>query len=887
VSEEVRPDPDALLASLTKEREKAQRGRLKIFFGMCPGVGKTYAMLLAAQEKRALGVEVVAGIVETHGRAETIALLEGVPVLPRMQVPYRDTMLEEMDLDAILVWHPQLVLVDELAHTNAPGSRHPKRYQDVLELLAAGINVYTTLNVQHVESRKDTVAQITGVTVRETVPDSLLDRACDISLIDLTPTQIRRRLNEGKVYLGDRAVAAADNFFRESNLVALREMALRLTAEHVDRELRELKQTQVATQPWKAGDRLLVAISASPSSEQLTRWARRAAASMEASWLAVYVETLRALTPLDEVRLGLNLALARQLGAEVITIESADVGAALLRVAQQNNVSQIILGKPGVERKWRHFFRQSPVDWIVRNSGDIDVHLVRTESPLERSAPAFEHSKPLDWRGYIASLCVAAVVTLFGMALEPVAGYWAIALIYLLAVIVAATRLRRRPTLFLAGLSAGLWDFLFIPPKYTFYIAEVRDFIMFAMYFVVALIVGHLTARLREREEAERRGEVRATALYHLTRALAASRDLAESVTTIAQKIGGTFGAKAALLLRDESGAFTGAAHPSSSFALSAKEESVASWAFQKREPAGKCTDTLPDAEALHLPLLAGENVEGVLAVKFPPDAQLTMRQRELLEAFAAQIAVAVEKDRLAQASRQMQVAAQSEKLQQTLFDSVSHELKTPLAAISAALEQDPREASTFREMRHAVTRLTRVVDNLLDMTRLDSGLMKPSLEWCDAGELVHEAVARVAEQLREHVLKINVAPDLPPIRVDAGLIEQVLSTLVSNAALYSPEGTVIEVMATRAESSLRFVVADCGPGLKAGDEQRVFDKFYRSASAPAGGIGLGLSIARRLVEAHGGELTAANRTEGGARFVVKLPATEQLELPKEAGLSA
>lgn len=887
MSEEARPDPDALLASVTREREKAQRGRLKIFFGMCPGVGKTYAMLSAAQEKRAQGVEVVAGIVETHGRVETMALLEGVPVLPRTKIEYRGALLEEMDLDAILVWHPQLVLVDELAHTNAPGSRHPKRYQDVLELLDAGIHVYTTLNVQHVESRKDTVAQITGVAVRETVPDSLLDRACDISLIDLTPTQIRRRLTEGKVYLGERAAAAADHFFRENNLVALREMALRLTAEHVDRQLRELKQTQSAAPPWKAGDRLLVAISPSPSSEQLIRWARRTASSMEASWLAVYVETLRALNPLDEVRLGLNLALARQLGAEVVTVESADVGAALLRIAQQHNVSQIILGKPGLEKDWRHFFKSSPVDWIVRHSGDIDVHLVRTETPPERSAPAFGTGQPILWRGYIASLSVAAAVTIFGMVIEPWAGYWAIALTYLLAVIVAATRLRRRPTLFLAALSALLWDFLFIPPKYTLYIREVHDFIMFGMYFAVALIVGHLTAHLREREEAERRGEARATALYHLTRALAASRDLAESVATVTQKIGDTFGAKAALLLRDESGAFTGAAHPASQFALSAKEESVASWAFQKRESAGQFTDTLPDAEALHLPLLAGENVEGVLAVKFPTSAPLTMRQRELLEAFAAQIAVAVEKDRLAQASRRLQVAAQSEKLQQTLFDSVSHELKTPLAAISAALEQDPRAASTFREMRHAVTRLTRVVDNLLDMTRLDSGLMKPSLEWCDAGELVREAVARVAEQLREHVLKINVAPDLPPIRVDAGLIEQVLATLVSNAALYSPPGTVIEVMAARAEGSLHFAVADRGPGLQVGEEQRVFDKFYRSANAPVGGLGLGLSIARRLVEAHGGELTATNRPEGGARFVVKIPATEQLELPKEISLSA
>ncbi len=883
MSDDFRPDPDALLASLQKN-DHAQRGRLKIFFGMCPGVGKTYTMLKAARDQHLQGVEVIAGIVETHGRAETIALLDGIPILPRAQISYRGTTLEEMDIDAILLWHPKLVLVDELAHSNVPGSRHAKRYQDVLELLAAGIDVFTTLNVQHVESRKDVVAQITGIAVRETVPDSILDRADEIELIDLTPAQLRGRLNDGKVYLGARAATAAENFFRECNLVALREMALRLTAEHVDRRLRELKQTQFASGTWKAGDRLLVAVSASPTSEQLIRFTRRAAASMEASWIAVYVETPRALSPLDEVRLGLNLTLARQLGAEVVTVENADVGPALLRVAHQHNVSQIILGKPGA-RRLHSLFRKSPAAWIVQNSGDIDIHFVRVDSQKKTPAEFHLPLKPT-WKELGIGLAIAAGVTVLGLAVENVTGYWAIALIYLFAVIVAATRLRRWPTLFLATLSALLWDFLFIPPKYTFYISELRDVLMFGMYFAVALIVGHLTARLREREEAERRGEVRATALYHLTRALAATRDAEGTTDVVVKKIREVFGAETALLLRDESGAFTGAAHPASSFPLTQKEESVAAWVFQKRQPAGRFTDTLPDAEALHLPLLVGDNIEGVLAVKFSTEAQLTMRTRELLDAFTAQIAVTLEKDRLALASRKMQIAAQSEKLQHTLFDSVSHELKTPLAAISAALEQEEKNFA-WMEIRSAVMRLTRVVNNLLDMTRLDSGLLKPSLEWCDAGELVREAMARVAEQTRGHDLKLDIASDLPPIRVDAGLIEQVLATLISNAALYSPRGSSIEITASRENDVMKFIVADRGCGFKPGEEQRVFEKFYRSANVPAGGIGLGLSIARHLVEAHGGSITAANRSEGGARFIVALPAAERLQLPAETAIPA
>ena len=883
MAEEHRPDPDALLASIRQESLTARRGRLKIFFGMCPGVGKTFAMLQAARQELEKGVEVVGGIVETHGRKETAELLEGIPIVPRTQIDYRGTTLEEMDLDALLVWHPGLVLVDELAHTNAPGSRHPKRYQDVLELLDAGMDVFTTVNVQHIESRKDTVAQITGVQVRETVPDSLLDLAEDITLIDLTPEQLRERMAQGKVYLGDRAATAADHFFRESNLMALREMALRLTAEHVDRNLRQFKQAMVAGEPWKAGDRLLVAVSASPSSEKLIRWARRAAASMEASWLAVHVETPQPLTPLDEVRLGLNLALARQLGAEVLMVENADPGEAILRVARQHNATQIIVGKPG-PRTLLSWFKKSPVDWLVRHSGDIDVHMVRANKP--EAAPQRSAPTTLPWTQYGAAAAIVGAVTVLGFLVEPATGYWAIALIYLLAIIISAMRLRRGPILALATLSALLWNYLFIPPRFTLYIREVRDLMMFAMYFIVALIIGHLTSRLREREEAERRGEERATALYRLSRALAATREPFEALAIIVKQIRETFGAESCLIVRDDAGRFSGEAHPASSLSLSAKEEGVAVWAFQHKHPAGRFTDTLPDSEALHLPLITGGNAEGVLAVKFPNEAPLSMQRRELLEAFAAQIAVTLEKDRLAQASRRVQVAAQSDRLQRALFDTVSHELKTPLAAISAALEQS-ESAAISQEIQPAVARLSQLVNNLLDMTRLDSGMLKPNLEWADPAELVIEALERVRDQTRTHNVSVQIPHDLPPLHIDPGLIQQSIALVISNATLHTPPGTDIEISAALNAQALKIMVADHGPGLKAGEEELIFQKFYRSAGAPAGGTGLGLSIARRLIEAHQGRISACNRSVGtGALFTIELPVGEPMKLPDDKPLA-
>jgi len=860
MSEAERPNPDEILARMKREETAAARGKLKIFFGMSPGVGKTYAMLQAARQKQAEGCEVVVGIVETHGRKETEALLEGMPIMPRAQIEYRGTKLEEMDLDAILTWHPKLAVVDELAHTNAPGSRHPKRYQDVLELLDAGIDVYTTLNVQHVGSRSDTVRQITGAPVTETVPDTVLDLANEIVLVDLTPEQLR-------------ADWAAKNFFRESNLTALREMALRLVAEHVDRDLRDIMSEEKIAGPWKSGDRLLVAVSASPYSERLIRYTRRLAASMEASWIVANIERPQPLSQEEQARLTRYLGLARQLGAEVISTPGTEIGEALLRIARQHNVTQIVIGKP-MGARWTSLLKRDPVRWLMRHSGNIDIHMIPAEESVRPQRETVEERLArAPWRDFGIALVIAAVVTALSLPIFTYTGYWAVALFYLLAVVLAATRLSRWPTLFLAALSALLWDFLFIPPRFTFYITHFHDFMMFGAYFVIALVIGHLATQLREREQSERRREERATALYRLTRALAASRDLDEALPKVFSLIKGSLQADAAVWLRDENGL---SCHPASKFTPSSKEESVAIWSFQKKQSAGKSTDTLPDADALHVPLITGDRAEGVLTVRLTHP--LTIEQRDLLEAFAAQLALFVNKERALEQSRAAQIARQSQKLQKALFDSVSHELKTPLAAMSVALQQPQPDCS---ELQQAVRRLTRTVDHLLDATRLESGLLQPVREWCDPGELVREVVAESG--LKENAVRINFANDLPMISVDARLIQQALSALLSNAVVHGKSDQPVDVSVARDDSTLVISVADRGPGLAPGDENKVLEKFYRGPRTRPGGIGLGLSIARHLVEAHGGEIVAQNRENGGARFVMRLPLQEQMRLPSEA----
>jgi len=882
---DLRPDPDALLASLHREEAKARRGQLKVFFGMCPGVGKTFAMLRAAHEEQRDRADVVVGLVETHGRIETEALLAGLTVLPRKLIDYRGTQLAEADLEAILARRPKLVLMDELAHTNAPGARHAKRWQDVAELLEAGLDVFTTMNVQHVESRADAVRQITGAPVHETVPDSVIDLADEIELIDLTPGALRERLREGKVYLGDRAVAAQENFFQESNLTALRELALRFTAERVDRQLRELRAGGVRRVVWRSGERLLVAVGPSPFSTQLVRWTRRLAAAQGAPWLAVYVESSVALPPEEQQLLDKNLALARELGAEVIIIHDENVAAALVRLALQHNATQIVVGKPRT-RRLLDLVRGTLVDRLLRLGGNIDVYVVPAEADRRRQnwlklEPGLRSTpREYGWAvGTVAGLTLPAL-------LLPGDAYLGVGLVYLLAVIMLSLRVGRGPVLAAGVLSALTWNFLFIPPRFTFFIGKVEDATLFGTYFIVALVTGHLTSRIRAQALNERLREERATALFELTRALAEAHTLDDAVFAALRQTDELFEAKTALLLA-HNGSLT--PHFASSFALDERERGVADWVFRNRRSAGRFTDTLPAAAAFYLPLLREERALGVLGIAVSKPRTLTLAQRDLLEAFARQLALTVEREHLREAGEREKLLAESDKLHRVLLDSVSHELRTPLAVITGSLETladaaPEVRASLAAEARVAARRLNRLVGNLLDQTRLASGTLRPRLDWCDARDLVNAALDGVRDTLAGHPLDVAVPDDMPPVRADFALTEQALANLLLNAALHTPAATPVFVTAGLERGGQRafFTVADRGPGFPLAMKERLFKKFARGDAARAGGLGLGLSIVSGFVAAQGGEVVVGENPGGGAVFTIYLPHTPPQTPPAE-----
>ncbi|MHC1770089.1 MAG: DUF4118 domain-containing protein [Verrucomicrobiia bacterium] len=884
MGEPFRADPDVLLAAIEKEAAAQRRGRLKVFLGMSAGVGKTYAMLEAAHRAQREGREVIIGYVETHGRSETDALVTGLRLVPRRKVEYRGITLEEMDIDAVLSRHPQLALVDELAHTNAPGSRHIKRYQDVVELLDAGISVYTTLNVQHVESRADTVRQISGSSMSETVPDSVLDGA-EMEVVDLPPEELLRRLDEGKVYLPDRAEAALMNFFRIGNLNSLREMALRLAAEHVGQDVRDYMQTMQIAGPWKSGHRLLVAISASPYSANMVRWTRRLADSLDCPWLAVHIEHPEALTEAAQARLTQNLALARELGAEVITTADTDIARALLRVARQHNVTQIVVGKPGGRRILDRLRGARLLKRLVAASGDIDINVVRadkSDTRLDevRVAPTFEPQP----RQYGIAVAAVAVATAFNAALDTFVGSYALALIYLLTVVVLALFVGRGPVFLAATLSALLWNFFFLPPRHTFHITSVHDALMFGMYFVVALVLGQLTARIRAQERAERRREKRSTALYLLTRDLADVTTVDEMSQRLVAQVSRVFECSLALMLREADGNLARTPQPASTFAVTDKEQGVAAWAFRYAKPAGRFTDNLPLSEALHLPLVTKQGVIGVLSVKLASDQTPTLEQRDLLDAFARQATLVLDRLRLGAEAEQARVVAESERLSKSLLNSVSHELRTPIAAITTAVsaldgiapgDQPELTRTLTGEIQTSTARLNRLVANLLDMTRLESGRVKLRLEWCDVRDLVNVAVRKTEKELAQHKVTVSLGPDLPLVKLDAVLMEQVLLNLFVNAACYTPPGTLIEVAAKASAQELTIIVADRGPGLPPESVPHVFEKFYRVPGAPSGGTGLGLSIVKGFTEAQGGRAEVTNREGGGAAFTLRFPVAE------------
>jgi len=885
-----RPNPDELLATLKRDELRARRGRLRLFFGMCPGVGKTFAMLREARKALDEGVDVVVGLVETHGRKETEAMVSGLPSLPRSEIHHKGIILHEMDLEALMTRRPRLVLVDELAHTNAPGSRHPKRYQDVIELLDAGMDVYTTLNVQHVESRADAVRQITGVQVQETVPDSVFDLADQIELIDLSTEALRQRLKEGKVYLGDRAITAADNYFKDTNLTALRELALRFVAERVDRRLRELRGVGPLKTIWRSGERLLVAVGPSPSCTQLVRWTRRMAAATGASWIAVSVETSKPLSQEDQKRREQNLALASELGAEIIVTHDEVVADALIRVALQNNATQIVVGKPQGARILHWLKGGSLVDKLLKRSGPIDIYVVPSERLLEKSGPE------LDWQSILGSPsreyyevgAVLLALTLIGWFLVPHAGYLSIGFLYLLAVIVLSLRVGRWPVLAAGVVSAVTWNFLFIPPLFTFVISKFEDGMMFLSYIIVALVAGQLTARVRAQARHEQLREERATALFHLTRAMSAATSLDEAVFPALRQADKLFNATTALLLPDDAGEL--APHFAGSFSVSEKERAVSDWSLRNRKAAGRFTDTLPSSEGYHVPLVREDQCLGVFIVAVKPETNLTLLQRELAGSFASQLSQVIERELLRVSSEREKRLAESEKLHRTLLDSVSHELRTPLAVITGAVEslQDLEDRrmrdELLSEARTAANRLNRLVGNLLDQTRLESGSLKPRLDWCDANDLINAALDGIRNAIAAHSLEVSVSPDMPIFRTDFALMEQVIANLLLNAALHTPAGTKVFLAAGVERDGKRvfFTVADDGPGLPSAMKERLFQKFQRGDAAKAGGLGLGLSIIRGFVNALGGAVVAGQNPGGGAVFTVYLPHSPHGSVPIE-----
>jgi two-component system, OmpR family, sensor histidine kinase KdpD len=881
---ERRPDPDELLARVKEAETRQARGKLKIFFGAAAGVGKTYAMLEAAREQRAHGVDVVVGWVETHGRVETESLLGGLEILPRRPVQYRGTTLEELDLDAALVRRPALILVDELAHTNAPGSRHAKRWQDVVELLDAGINVYSAMNVQHVESLNDVVAKITGVVVRETVPDSIFEHTDEVELIDLSPDDLLQRLRDGKIYIPEQAREAIDNFFRKGNLIALRELALRVTAQHVDAEMRHYMRDHAIRQTWPVRERLLVCIGPSPSSIRLVRAAKRMAEGLGAEWIVAYVETPSQvrLPPEARDRVAQTMRLAEQLGALTHTLTGQRMSDEILAFARSRNVSKIVVGKP--ERPlWKRIAMGSIVDTLVQGSGEIDVYVISGDRDDSRPLPPRPWPAQTEWRPYGYALGVVAICTGIAWAMFPYFAFSNLIMVYLLGVIVVATRYGRGPSLLASLLSVGAFDFFFVPPYFTFAVSDTQYFITFSVMLIVAVVIGGLAARIRAQAESARERERRMAALYAMSRELASTRGVQGLLAAAIRHITEVFRTRVAVLLPGPDGRLDGAGSVGAEFPMDTSEVAVSQWVYEHGQVAGQGTDTLPGATGLYVPLLGSRGTVGVLGLRpSDPRSLQTPEQLHQLETFASQTALAIERARLAEEAEQAQVRAETERLRNSLLSSVSHDLRTPLASITGAastlLENEARlDAATRRDLLEALheeaDRLNRLVQNLLEMTRLEAGALVPHTAWHSIEEVVGAALGRFGKSLAERPVTTRIPAELPLVPMDDVLIEQVLINLIDNAIKYTPPGTPIEVSAEEIGGTVMVEVADRGPGLPPGEERLIFEKFHRTDPAPSvRGAGLGLAICQGIIQAHGGRIWAENRAGGGVALRFALP---------------
>jgi two-component system, OmpR family, sensor histidine kinase KdpD len=906
-----RPDPDLLLARVQKQEAKARHGKLRIYFGSSAGVGKTYAMLIAAHKMQSEGRDVVVGVVETHGRVDTAAQLTGLEILPRTLISYRGNELSEFDLDSALRRRPELILVDELAHSNVQGARHPKRWQDVEELLGAGIDVFSTLNVQHLESLNDVVGGITQVRVWETVPDTVFDAADEVVLVDVPADELLARLKAGKVYVEAQAERAAHNFFRRGNLMALRELALRRTADRVEGDVQAYRVDQSIGSVWKTANALLTCVGPDSGAERVVRAAARLASQLSAEWHAIYVETpaLQRLSATRRERILGTLNLAQDLGATTAVIASPQVAESVITYARSHNLSKLVIGRDPARRLWP--WQRSSGQKLSYLAPDIDlIEIGRADGAAQdgppKNAPAFPADREAESSErrttkqlrYLWSALACAGVTLVSMPLAAHFDRSNIVAVFILVVVLTGIRLGRGPAALAAVLNVVAFDFFFVPPRFSFAVSDVQYVLTFAVMLAVGLIAGQLTAGLRFQARVASHREERAGSLYEIARDLSGAVQVDQVVKVSCESIERTFRAGVALLLPDEHAQLV--LTPAAATAIAGKplsiEIGIAQWAFDRGQPAGFSTDTLPGSEVLYVPLRAPSRARGVLAVKANNRRLLLIpEQRQLLDTYAALIAIALERVHYAGVAQGALISMESERLRNSLLAALSHDLRTPLTVLVGLAESliltKPELLKHQRETAEAITeeahRMSALVSNLLDMARIESGGVKLNLEWQPLEEVVGAALAAARNMLKQHRVELRIPRDLALIRFDALLIERVLVNLLENAAKYTPAGTTVTLSSEILGDQLSVSVSDNGPGLPIGREDAVFEKFARGDRESATpGVGLGLAICRAIIESHGGRIVGRNRAGGGATFAFTLPLGHPppAELEAEAG---
>lgn len=895
-----RPDPDALLARIRQDEARGRRGRLRIYFGSSAGVGKTWAMLQAAHAAKAQGRDVLAGVVETHGRIETASLLEGLPLLPAARIEYRGRPLQEFDLDGALERRPELILVDELAHSNVAGSRHPKRWQDVDELLGAGIDVYTTLNVQHLESLNDVVGGITGVLVHETLPDTFFDAADEVVLVDTPADELIARLAAGKVYLPAQAERAARHFFRKGNLMALRELALRRTADRVEDDVQAWRSDRAITQVWKTEAALLCCIGPREGAEHVVRSAARLAQQLNVAWHAVYVETpaLQRLPDADRQRILRMVKLAQELGATAAVLSGQEVATVLVEHARHHNLSKLVLGRNPRPSWWRRRTGRLLGRTLAALAPDVDLIEVGERQPPSRPAPqagtdpAGDAARPLLRYAWAAAAC--GLTTLLALPLHGFFDLANIVMVFLLAVVTVAVTLGRGPAVLAAFTSVAAFDFFFVAPRLSFAVSDVQYLLTFFVMLVVALVTGQLTAGLRYQVMVARHREARSRALFEAARDLSNAL-LAEQVIDLAEQgIAREFRAQALLYVLDGNDRLRPPRQPADGL-----DAGTAQWALDRQQPAGWGTHTLPGSPWLYLPLKAPMRARGVLAVR-PSEPRLLMvpEQRQQLDTFAALVAMALERVHYVEVAQQATVHIESERLRNSLLSALSHDLRTPLAALvgladSMGVAQPPlaeAQRAAAGAIRDEALRMSRMVDNLLDMARIQSGEIKLRLGWQSVQELAGTAIAATRAALGARPVSVQLEDGLPLVECDAVLIERVLGNLLENAAKYTPAGSPVTVFAKRFGGELHVGVRDEGPGIPKGQEDAIFEKFTRgSAESATPGVGLGLAICRAIMQAHRGRIWAEANTPHGAVFTFTLPlgSPPPMDLAEDAAADA